>query len=102
MENCVEAPLTIKLFLDDSHKHINSYGDPDLHLDGMGGCSQKRFYLAMLLDPLEERLHLPSCAIQFRKGERWQNKIGCQEDECLTTILIVPVIDNPSMTINGA
>jgi len=44
LQNCVETRLNIKLFVHDSHEHIDRQSDPYLSLDGILGCAVKGLY----------------------------------------------------------
>ena len=52
-------------FLDNSNKHINRDGDPDLCLHSILGGSIKRFDPKMHLDPFEKQLDLPATTKEF-------------------------------------
>ena len=54
----------MKLLLDDGNEHVGRHGAPDLRLDCVLAGAQKTLDAQVLLDPLEEQLHLPSVLVQ--------------------------------------
>ncbi len=77
------------MFFDNRHKHIDRNGAPDLALDGIFGRAEKRFDSEMLFDPFKKELHLPSIAIEFGDGLRWNGKVVGEKVEGLVGLAIV-------------
>ncbi len=73
----------LELLLDDRHQHVDADGDPDLRSDGVLRGAVEALDSQMLLDPLEEQLHLPAALVQ-RADRQWRERelIG-QEHQCL-------------------
>lgn len=65
----------MKLPLDDGDEHVGADGAPDLRLHGVLARAQKFLDPQMLLDPLEEQLHLPAALVQSGDGQRWQGRV---------------------------
>ena len=61
-------------FLRNNEQKVVAYGYPDLRVDGVLCRSVKGLDVQMLLNPLEEKLNLPSLTVQFRDGQRVFNR----------------------------
>ena len=69
----------MKLLLDDGDQHVGGHGAPDLRLHRVLTGAQKFLDSQVLLDPLEEQLHLPAVLVQCSDGQRWQGRVVGQE-----------------------
>jgi hypothetical protein len=65
LQNCVEAGVEIQSFLDNGHQDIDRNGDPDLGFDGVFGSAVELLDAKVLLDPLEEKLHVPAAFVEL-------------------------------------
>ena len=75
--------------LDNSHKAVDSDGCTDLYLDSVLGSPPEFLNLEVLLEPLEEQLHLPSVLVKVSYLQGCQvHRIG-QEQELSALLLIV-------------
>lgn len=81
------------MLFDNCNKDIDTHGDPDLRLDGVGCCAEELFDSQMLLDPLEEQFHHPSATIQHRNRQGGDVEQVGQEHQLLAGIGIV--VPNP-------
>jgi len=59
----VKTPRKVELLFRDRNEQVNDDCDQHLDLDGVSGRSVEQLDPKMLLDQLEEQLHLPSLAI---------------------------------------
>ena len=64
---------------DDGNQHVGGHGAPDLRLHRVFARAQKTLDAQMLLDPFEERLHLPAALIQRGNGQRRQCRVVGQK-----------------------
>ncbi len=60
---------------DDRHQHVHAHRDPDLRLDRVGRRAVESLDPQVLLDPLEEQLHLPAAFVELRDGEGWEDEV---------------------------
>lgn len=67
--------------LDDGDEDIGGHRDPDLGFDCVLRGTVEAFDAKVLLDPLEEQLHLPAAAIQRADRERGQPEVVGEEHE---------------------
>ena len=80
--------LKLKTLLDDRNQHIGADRNPDLRLHRILALAQKRLDSEVLLDPLEEQLHLPSLPIQ-RRNQFWlQRKIVGQKRHAFALLVL--------------
>ena len=63
MQHLIDGAFNVHLFLHNGHHTICYDRRVDLNADCVFGRTLELFYLQMLLDPLEEKLNLPSVAI---------------------------------------
>ena len=73
----------MKLLLDDGDEHVGGHGAPDLRLHRVLAGAQEFLDSQVLLDPLEEQLHLPAILVQRSDGQRRQRRVVGQEDQVL-------------------
>jgi len=73
----------MKLLFDDRYQHINRYGDPDLSLHCVLGCTIKGLDPQMLFDPFEEQFHLPAAFVKPGNDQGWQGEVVGQKDQTL-------------------
>ena len=88
LQNCVEVAGQMKSLLQDCNQQINADSDPDLGFDGVGGCSVKGFHSEMLLDPAEEKLHLPALLVNIGDGYGGNGKDIGQVDKTLLGVQV--------------
>ena len=79
----MQGHVETEFLLDDRHQHVDADGDPDLRPHSVFGSAVEAFDAQVLLDPLEEQLHLPSAPVQGGNGQRWQRKLVGQEHQVL-------------------
>jgi len=79
----MQGRIQTKLFFDDCHQHIDADGNPDLRAYGVLRGAVEALDAQVLLDPLEEQLHLPSAPVQGANGQRRQSKLVGQKHEGL-------------------
>jgi len=78
------------LFFDtDRHQDIDGNGDPELGFHRIDRGPEERLNPEMLLDPFEEKFHLPAVLVQLTDGQRRYRPIICQEDEGSVGLRIV-------------
>ena len=58
------GPSKLEVMLDDSNEAVCDDGDMNLYPDSILGITPERFDLEMLLDPFEEKFHLPAVAVK--------------------------------------
>ena len=69
----------MKLLLNDGDEHVGGHGAPDLRLHSVLARAQKTLDAQVLLDPLEEQLHLPAILVQGGNGQRRQSRVVGQK-----------------------
>jgi hypothetical protein len=82
---------------------VDRDSDPDLSLDCILGGAEEGLDAEMLLDPLEEKLHLPTAFVERANRSGWKLKVVRQEDQCLAGLWIFEA-DTPEMlrvTVTG-
>ena len=57
-------PAKLEVVLDDCNEAVCDDGDVNLYPDSILGITPERFDLEMLLDPFEEKFHLPAVAVK--------------------------------------
>ena len=80
----------MKALLDDGNQDVDRHGDPDLAFHRVLACPVERFDSQMLLDPFEEKLHLPPATIEVGDGYCGHREVVSQEIE--TPILLGIVV----------
>src|SRR5260221_9043855 len=86
----------MKPLFDDGHEDVDRDRDPDLSLDRVLGSAEERLDSEMLLDPLEEELHLPAAFVE-RTNRGWRKlEVVRHEDQCLARFWILEA-DAPEM-----
>src|SRR5258706_13936050 len=86
----------MKPFFDDGHQDVDRDGDPDLSLDRILGRTEEGLDSEVLLDPLEEKFHLPAAFVERANRSRWKLEMICQKDQCLARLGIFEA-DAPEM-----
>ena len=89
-----DGPADFEVVLDDGNETICDDGNVYLYPNGIFGFSPETFDLKMLLNPLEEQLHLPAIFVK-------QGNVLCTEEEVVRivrkgTVQVRCVVDNPS------
>jgi hypothetical protein len=74
-------------FLSNSDQHIGADGDPDLRLHRVLARAVESLDAQMLLDPLEEQLHLPALAVQSRDQLGLEREVVGQKRDPLATLV---------------
>ena len=77
----VEFGLDAEALAHDGDEHIDRHSDPDLRLDRILGVPEEALDPEMLLDPLEDQLHLPARLVQGADGLGIQGHLVGQEHE---------------------
>ncbi len=68
---------------------ISANDDPNLRLNAvLGACAVERFNTQMLLNPLEEQIHLPALAIQAGNQLWLQSKVVFQKHDMLACFVL--------------
>ena len=75
--------------LDDGHEHVDRDSDPYLAFDRILGCPEETLDAQMLLDPLEEQLHLPSAFVEAADCERGKAEVVGEEHQRLAGLGIL-------------
>ena len=73
-----QTSVDVQLLLNDGDEHVNADGDPDLGLHRVLGGAEERLDPRVLLDPLEEQLHLPAAFVELR-GQGWEDEVVGEE-----------------------
>ena len=81
--------MDVQSLFDDGDEHVDRDGGPDLRLHGVLCRAVELLDPKMLLDPLEEQLHLPTAAIQLGDRQGGQDEVVGQEDQPLAGLRIV-------------
>lgn len=71
---------------DDRDHQKGGHGTPDLSLDGIFAGADKFLDAQVLLDPLEEKLHLPSALVKGGNGQGGQGRVVGQKHQGLASI----------------
>ena len=88
LQNLVQAPVDLEFLLDDRDQDVGAHGNPDLGLHRVFGRAIKRLDSQMLLDPFEEKFHLPAALVQLRDCQGVQDKVVGQKNQTLAGIRI--------------
>jgi len=70
LQNTVQTLGQVQLLLHDRDQDVDANGNPNLCLNGVHRVSVERFDAQILLDPLEEQLHLPAVLVEPGDAER--------------------------------
>ena len=73
----------METLLDDGDQHIDRHRDPDLRLDRVLRRAEETFEAKVLLDPLEEQLHLPASLEERADGQCREGQLVGEKDERL-------------------
>ena len=79
--------IQMQSFLGNGDQHVGGYSDPDLSLHRVLAGAKEHLDAQMLLDPLEEQLHLPALAVQTGNQLRPQGKVVGQKHQPLSGIV---------------
>src|SRR5574340_959032 len=90
----MQRQIEIHLLLDDGHQHIGGHGHPYLALDGVLGSAEEPLDAQVLLDPLEEQLHLPAAFVQSADTQGGDAEVIGQEHQRLSGFRVL-VADAP-------
>src|ERR1700738_2810644 len=88
LQNLVQAAVDLEFLLDDRDQDVGADGNPDLRLHGGLGRAIKGLDAQMLLDPFEEKFHLPAALVQFSNRQRVQDKVVGEKHQALAGIRI--------------
>jgi len=80
--NLVEARLQPQALSDDGHQDVNRDRDPDLGLHGILAGAVEGLDPQVLLDPLEEQLHLPAALVDLGDGKCRKREVVGQKHSC--------------------
>ena len=80
--------IEMQTFLRDGNQQVGRYGNPYLRLDGVLARAEEHLDAQVLLDPLEEQLHLPALAVQVGDQFRLQGKVVGQKYETFSDIVL--------------
>ena len=69
----------MEALFDNSHKHVNGNCDPYLGFHGVFGCAVESLYPQMLLDPPEEKFHLPAATIEIGNRQGRKAEVVCKK-----------------------
>ena len=86
-------PANFEFMLDDGNEAVGDDGDVYLDADGVLGLAPEPLDLEMLLDPLEEQLHLPPIFIKESNVLGFEHEVVRVVDE--TAMQLLGIIDNP-------
>ena len=94
LQDFVQAAVEFEFLLDDGHQDVDADGDPNLRLHGVLGGAIEGFDAQVLLDPFEEKLHLPATFVEFGYRQCVQNKVVGEKDQTLARFGI-DILDPP-------
>ena len=83
LQDFAQTEGEVELFLHNRYQHVNTDGCLNLRLHRIGRRAVKRLDPKILLDPLEEKLHLPAALVQLCNRQRRQRKVVRQENQSL-------------------
>jgi len=86
------AALDVQFLAHDRYQHVHAHCDLHLRLDRVGRVAVEHLEAQVLLDPLEEQLHVPTPVIQLGYRQRRQVEVVGQEHE-LSAQFLLPVPD---------
>ena len=98
----VEANFEAQAFADDVDQHVNRDRDPDLRLHGVFADAVEGLDAQVLLDPLEEPLHLPALFVDLGDGECGKREVVREEDKPLAGFSIYVTDLAQRVWISGA
>ena len=93
---CVERSVQVEALLDDGDEDIDGDRDPNLRLHRIFRRAVELLDPQVLLDPLEEKLHLPSIFVEGGNGQGWKSDMVGQKHQRLAGFG-VPEADAPQM-----
>src|SRR5437763_1433183 len=82
----------MKPLFDDRYQDVDRDGDPDLSLDRILGSPEESLDAQMLLDPLEEKLHLPAAFVERANRSGWKLEVALRRSSKVCS-LIVALVD---------
>jgi hypothetical protein len=85
----MKRSIQIEAFLDDRHQHVDRDSGPDLGFDGVLGGAEETLDAQVLLDPLEEQLHLPAAFVERGNGERRQSEVVGEKYKTLAGLVAI-------------
>ena len=77
--------LQMQPFLRNSNQHVDGYSSLDLRLHLV---LAKTTLMQMLLDPLEEQLHLPALAVKIGNHLQGQRRVVGQKHQALCLVVL--------------
>ena len=77
------------LLFDDSDQNISGNRAPDLGFDRIFALPDESFNAQVLLDPLEEQLHLPATFVQCRDGQGRKGSVVGQKNQGFSGIRVL-------------
>ena len=80
--------IKMQTFLRDGNQQVGRYGNPYLRLYRVLAGAKKHLDAQMLLDPLEEQLHLPALAIQIGDQLGLEGKVVGQKHQSLAGVVL--------------
>ena len=86
LKQCVERCLQAQPLPDDRDQHVDRHRDPDLRLHGVLRGPVESLDAQVLLDPLEEQLHLPAALVESTDRQRRQRRLVGEEDQPLACL----------------
>jgi len=98
LQKSVERQHEFQALLDDSGKHVNCYGNPDLRLNGVFRSPIECFDPKVLFDPAEKQLNSPTQLIEHGNGQRRKDKIIGQEDQ---VAVVLPIVEPDAAQLVG-
>jgi len=78
----------MQAFFGDGDEHIGAHRNPYLRLHRILARAQKSLDAQVLLDPLEEQLHLPALAIQLRDQLRLEREVVGQKCDAFVRLVL--------------
>ena len=85
-QDFAQLPASAAEELHVARQQVHAHGDPQLRRHGVARRANEALHLQVLLDPLEERLHLPARLVDVRDGLRRQIEVRRQEDAALPRV----------------
>src|SRR5258708_40202289 len=81
LQSSVQMSRQVELLVQDGNHQINRHGNPNLGFHRVGTVSEKVFDAQVTFDPAKEEFNLPSRAVKFGHGNRWNVEMVGQKDQ---------------------
>jgi hypothetical protein len=89
LDTSIKRGIKTKFFFNEDDERASGDGAPDLRLHHVLACAQKLLDTQLLLDSLEEQLHLPAVLVKRGDDGCRQRRIAGQKDQGLAGLGII-------------